>query len=94
MLKHYLYSQNEDKYISTYPELNRDVIKAAIVAHLTSNPTDCIEHQKEVFKTTSKRLVGNDILAFYEVNPKDNKVSRAITKGAKTVYIPLNSILE
>jgi hypothetical protein len=89
MLKHYLYSQNEDKYISTYPEFNHDAIKAAIVAHLTVNPKDCIEHQKEVSKTALKRLFGNDILAFYEVNPKDNKVSRAITKGKKTVYVPI-----
>jgi hypothetical protein len=33
--------------------------------------------------------VGNDIIAFYEVNPKDNKISRAITKGNKIVYLPI-----
>jgi hypothetical protein len=47
MSVHYLYSQKEDKQISVYPEFNREAIKASIVAHLTANPTDCIEHQKE-----------------------------------------------
>lgn len=89
MLKHYLFSQNEEKYINVYQEFNREAIKEAIVTHLTANPTDCIEHQKESDKKTLKRVVGNMIVNYYEVNPKTKEISRVILKGDKTYYVKL-----
>ncbi len=88
-LKHMLFSQNEDRFIQFFEKFDREVIKKAIVEHLSKNPTDTIEHCKEPNKKDLKRFYGDEILDFYTVNPNNKKISKIITKGDKTFYLKL-----
>jgi Mg/Co/Ni transporter MgtE len=86
MTTHSLFSQNEDRVIEFFEKYDKDVIKKAILNHLKLNPTDTVEHCKEYPKNSIKRHIGTEILNFYEVNPKSNKVSLVYSKGDKQYY--------
>lgn len=85
-IKHLLFSQDTDQPIKWFDKFDREAIKAAIIEHLTNNPTDCIEHCKEPSKSDLKRFVGYDIINFYQVSPTSKKISLIISKGDKTFY--------
>lgn len=90
MLKHILFSQNTEQPIEWFDEYDRQAIRKSIVAYLTANPTDCIEHCKEYCKGDLKRYSGYNILNFYEVNPKNGKPSLVIQRcNNKKTYITL-----
>lgn len=72
---HSLFSHNKDKTIALFKEFSRGAIKQAIVKHLKDNPDDTIEHQSK-----------NEIINFYEVNPKSGEVSLILTKGNKDYF--------
>lgn len=77
--------------IAFFDKFDKDAIKAAIITHLQSNPTDTLEHCKEYNKTDIKKYYGNEILNFYEVNPKNNIPSLVILKGDKQYYKALTN---
>ena len=89
-LNHFLYSLNQDVNVATFPQFNKQAIKDAIVSHLTSNPTDTVEHSKELSKADAKKYVGHDILNFYEINPKTGEPSKVIQVRDRKYYQPLN----
>lgn len=72
--------------VEFFDKFDSQKIKKAIIKHIKSNPTDTIEHCKEYPKNSVNRYLGYEIIAFYEVNPKNNKVSKCILKGEKTYY--------
>jgi hypothetical protein len=81
-----LYSQNQDRAIEFFEKFDKEAIKEAIVKHLKQDKTDTIEYCKEFPKDSVKRFYGNQIVDFYEVNPKNDKVSKCILIGEKTFY--------
>lgn len=85
-LQHSLFSHNEDRSIKWFDKFDKQAIKEAIVEHLTTNPTDTLEHCKEFSKSDLRRFVGNEIINFYSVNPKNKKISLVITKGNKEYF--------
>lgn len=89
-LKHMLFSQNEDRYIKYFDKFDREAIKNSIVEHLTRYQGDTIEHCKEFNTANIKRFYGDEIINFYEINPKNGKVSKIIMKGNKKYYLKLN----
>lgn len=85
-LQHSLFSHNEDMTIKWFDKFDREAIKKAIIEHLTANPTDTLEHCREYNKHEIKRFYGKEIINFYAVNPKNNKVSLIITRGYKDYF--------
>lgn len=88
-MKHYLTSWNSDTDIQTFEVFDSELIKKAIIEWLTANPIDTLEHSKDLTPEEKKKYVGRNILDFYAVNPKSNKVSKIITKGEKEYYLSL-----
>lgn len=85
-LQHFIVNSNED-VIKTFETFDKSVIKSYIVDYLTKHPNEEITHEKEC---RDKRFVGNDIINFYGVNPKSNKICKIITRGHKDYYQPLS----
>lgn len=83
MSTYYLQSQNTNEIIKRFDLFDKEAIRTAIIDHLKKNSTDTVEYYKE---SKDKRFVGNDLLDFYEVNPKSKEVSKCILKGAKTYF--------
>lgn len=83
---HYICSDNQNCSVASFPEFDKEGITKAIIKQLTLDPTDTVTHEKT---STDKRYYGNDIINFYEVNPKSGKPSLVITKGNKQIYKPL-----
>lgn len=89
-LKHLLFSQDQDMTIRWFETFNKEVIKQAIIMHLTDNPKDVIEHCREFSKAELKRFAGYNIIDFYGVNPKNGNISKIFTRGNKEYYLKLN----
>jgi hypothetical protein len=81
-----LYSQNKESNIALFEEFNAGLILDEVKRHLAENPTDTIQFEKELSHEAKKKYAGNEILAFYEVNPKNGKPSKCVLKGNKTYY--------
>lgn len=77
-----LFSQNKDAMISFFDEFNKEAINNEIVKALKEDPTDTIEYCRKDLK----KFAGVEIIAFFEVNPKNKKVSKCILRGDKTYY--------
>ena len=90
MSKHLLFSQNLDQPVQWFDKFDKEAIKDGIVKHLTTNPTDCIEHCKEPLKNDLNRFYGYILINFYGVNPNNHKISRIVRKGNRTYYKQLN----
>jgi hypothetical protein len=86
MRKHLLYSQEQNMPVQWFEKYDPIVIKQAIVEHLKKFTDDTLEHCREFSKSDLKRFYGNEIINFYEVNPKNRKPSLVITKGSKLYY--------
>jgi hypothetical protein len=85
---YYLESEISEKRIVEFPEFNRIAIKKAIIYYLENNPTDTVYYYKV---SNDDEYVGDDILGFYAVNPKNGKPSKLIFNGEKTYYKSLDS---
>lgn len=90
MFTHSLYSQNNEMPIAFFEGFNRDNIKEQIIEHLKENPTDTVELCKEFKGNDVRKYYGNEILNFYEVNPKNNQPSLVVIKGNKQYFKSLN----
>lgn len=84
-MTHLLYSQDEEMPIKFFDKFDKAEIKKAIIEHLKSNPEDILEHCKDS-KTTPRKYYGYDIINFYGVNPKTNKVSLIYLKYNRQYY--------
>ena len=86
MRAHLLFSQDRDEIIMSFDSFDKELIKKGIIEYLTENPTDVVEHCREYSQRDLKKDAGYEILNFYTVNPKNNRVSLIITKGNKDFY--------
>jgi hypothetical protein len=82
---YYLESEISEKRIVEFKVFNRVAILKAIVYYLQNNPTDTVYYYKEC-NNIDNDFVGDDLIAFYAVNPKNGKPSKLIFKGEKTFY--------
>lgn len=81
-----LFSHDQDMTIQFFDKFDKQMIKEAIIKHLKKDSLDTLELCKEYNKSDVKRFYGNEILNFYAVNPKNNKVSLVITKYSKECF--------
>jgi hypothetical protein len=88
-MKHLLFSQDKDMPIKWFDKFSHEAIKQAIIEHLKVNPNDCIEHCKEYSKHDLNKYLGYEILNFYKINPKTQKISKAVTKRGKEYFIKI-----
>jgi len=86
MRAHLLFSQAQDQIIMSFDSFDKELIKKGIIEYLTKNPTDIVEHCREYSQRDLQKYAGYEILNFYTVNPKNNRVSLIITKGNKEFY--------
>lgn len=86
IMKHALFSQNSDQPIEWFDRFDKDAIKRSIITHLEQNPTDTVEHCKEYSKRDVKKYYGMKIINFYQVNPKNGKPSKIVTRGNKEYF--------
>ena len=84
-LKHYLYDE-DDNIIEEYDFYDKNKIKEDIIKYLNENPEGSVSHQKQLSEEDSKKYAGNDVLNFYEVNPKTGDVSLVVSKGSREFY--------
>lgn len=85
-MAYHLISINQDKIILTLQEFDPKILKEEIIKHLKQNPTDTIQYCKDLTEEEAKKFTGYNNIDFYEVNPKNNKVSKVITKGNKEFF--------
>jgi DNA polymerase III delta subunit len=90
-MTHSLFSQEKDMPIAFFEKFNKQDIKETIIEHLSENPTDTLELCKEYSKRDIKRFYGSEIIAFYEINPKNNKPSLVFKRGSKNCFKSLNN---
>lgn len=76
-LQHFLVDEY-DNTIATFNTYDSEAIKAGIVAHLTAHPQGCVTHEKT---QTDKKYAGNEMLNYYEINPKNSKPSKVCYSG-------------
>lgn len=88
-MKHSLFSQNQDMPVKWYDKFDKQAIKTDIIALLSNDPTDVIEHCKEFSKADQRKYVGQEILNFYEINPKSKQPSKIVIVGDRKLYKPL-----
>jgi len=84
---YYLESEILEKRIMEFPVFTRIGIQKAIIYYLENNPTDTIHYYKDSIDTN---FVGDELIAFYAMNPKNGKPSKLIFKGDKTFYKTLD----
>lgn len=80
---YYLESEISEKRIVEFFRFNYIAIKKAIIYYLENNPTDTILYYKVA---NDEKFVGDDLIAFYAINPKNGKPSKLVFKGDKTFY--------
>ena len=85
-----LYSQLNEMPIAFFEKFDKAQIKQTIVKHLNENKADTLELCREYSKKDIKKYYGNEILQFFEVNPKNQKPSLCIPRGVKTYYKTLS----
>ena len=85
-----LYSQLKDMPIAFFEKFDRVQIKQTIVKHLTENKTDTLELCREYSKRDIKKYYGNEILQFFEINPKNNKPSLCFLNCNRRYYKSIN----
>jgi len=85
-MAHYLFSMDSETMIASFDKFNKEAIKKAIIGHLQQNPNDTVEHCKDFNASDIRKYYGHEILNLYEVNKRNGKVSKVITKGNKTAY--------
>ncbi len=90
MKQHSLFSQEQDMSIAFFDKFDKEEIQEAIIRHLEAFPTDTVEHCKSFPSNDLRQFQGSEIINFYEVNPKTNKVCKVITKGNKEYFKELN----
>lgn len=82
-----LLSQNTEQTIAEFSVCDKRAIRNAIVAHLTANSTDVLEYRKDFNEEEKSRYAGSSkIIDFYQVNPKNGKISRVIVRGEREFF--------
>lgn len=77
--------------IQTFEVFDKELIKKSIIDHLTANPSDFLEHLKDMSTKDQKKFYGKtEIINFYELNPKTKVPSRIVIRNGKQYYNPLN----
>lgn len=76
---YYLESDNLKKDILILEIFDAQLIKNKIIEHLKINNKDLLILSKDNGKS-------KEMIDFFEVNPKNDKISKIITKGNKTYY--------
>ena len=85
-MAHYLFSMDTETMIACFDRFNKESIKKAIIGHLQQFPDDCVEHCKDFASGDIRKYYGHEILNCYEVNKANNKISKVVSKGSKTLY--------
>ena len=85
-----LYSQNQEMIVKWFDKFDKEEIKKEIVRHLQENKTDVLELCREYSKKDVKRYYGNEIISFYQNNPKTNEPSKVVLRGNKEYFKTLN----
>jgi hypothetical protein len=85
-MRNAIFSQNQDMPIEWFDKFDKQAIKEAILAHLKANPTDTLEHCKEYRVSDVNKFYGMEIVNFYQVNPKNNKISLVYTRNGKEYF--------
>lgn len=85
-MTHSLYSQNLEMPILFYDKFDKDQMKRDIIKHLQENKSDVIEHCKEYSKKDMNKYYGNEIINFYQINPKTGNPSKVILRGSKEYF--------
>ena len=89
-MAHLLFSQEQDQPIKWFDKFDKEEIKKEIVRHLQENKTDVLELCREYSKKDVKRYYGNEIISFYQSNPKTNEPSKVVLRGNKEYFKTLN----
>lgn len=80
----YLYSDELDKKIYEPLSFNKEEALQVILTALKERPTDTLTW----YKVMNNRGF-DQIIAFYENNPKTSQPCKVITRGHRTLYHPL-----
>jgi hypothetical protein len=73
--------------VEWYDTFDKVKIKADIITHLSTDPSDTIEHCKEYSKQDAKRFYGYEIISFYEMH--NNVACKLVFKGDREYFKPL-----
>ena len=85
-----LISQDTEETVAEFPAFDDVAIKKAIIDHLTVNRGDVLEYHKDFNEEEKKKYAGkSQILDFYQVNPKNGKVSKAVVRGEREFFQPI-----
>lgn len=79
LTKYRLISQDTDETVFEYEIFNKEKMIEDIKSYISNNKKDVLEF-----------YINDDLVDFYGINPKNDKVSLIITKGNKEYYKPLN----
>lgn len=90
MRTYLLYSQNQEMIVKWFDKFDKEEIKKEIVRHLQESKTDVLELCREYSKKDVKRYYGNEIISFYQNNPKTNEPSKVVLRGNKEYFKTLN----
>jgi len=85
-MKHYLYSHDLHTDVDVFEEFDTELIRTAIIKHLTEHPNDILEQEIDYVGAEKIKYYGRKCIDLFEVNPKNNKISKVITKGNKVFY--------
>jgi len=85
---YYLESELTEKKVAIFPVFIREAIRQAIIQHLQSHPSDTLHYYKV---STDDEFVGDNLIDFYAINPKNKKPSKLVFKGEKTFYKSLEN---
>jgi hypothetical protein len=80
---YYLESELTERRIVEFPVFIREAIRQAIIQHLQSHPTDTVHYYKV---SDDDEFVGDDLIDFYAINPRNGKTSKLVFKGEKIFY--------
>jgi hypothetical protein len=80
---YYIESSNTGKKLFEMSSFNREIIKLVIIHFLTLDGSDTLMLYKEC---KSNNYVGDDIIGYYEVNPKNQEISKCVIMSEKIYY--------
>ena len=83
-MKHYI--KDDENLNVEFETFDATKMTELIINHLKANPDAMITHEKEYNAENKKKYYGNEIIDFYESNPKTGEPSKVIIKGNKTYY--------
>jgi cobalamin-dependent methionine synthase I len=86
-----LISQDTEETVAEFDKFDKDAIKKAIIDHLTANRGDVLEYHKKYNEAEAKIYAGGSkILDFYQANPVNGRISKAIVRGNREFFHPID----